>query len=111
MEQKEKIVSGGSGSSTGGPIEIDYKKLIEEVRLDRAKQIEGLGGVLTAAEIIELTGMSSTHVRDKLSKLRKQGHIRAISSLVNGARGWLYSAKDIYELYKESPCLNLEQQE
>jgi len=108
MGTEEKIVSSGSSSATGSPIMVDYKKLIQEVKDSRDKEIEELGGVLSASEVVELTGMSSTHVRDKLLILRKQGRVRAIQSTVNGARGWLYSAQDIYELYKEDECLNSE---
>ena len=108
MEQGQNIIPSGSSSSHGEPLEVDYRELMKTMKADQEKEVEDFGGLVSSPEVADLTGLSRSHARHELCKLRQAGKVRGTQKTIDGAKGWWYSAKDVYEIFKGSGCLSSE---
>lgn len=98
MDETKEIVSGGSGTSHGEPVKIDYRKLLEQERDKAAATLAAIGDTATSAEIGDMLGLSHSHMRTRMHKLRTSDKVRAVPCK---DRGWLYSLEDVYKVIKE----------
>ena len=96
MGKGQETVSSRSGSSHGAPLMIDYKEAIAALS-DSSVDPPSWGGVVTARDVGDLIRKKGSHVRELLMRARKAGKVR----FVLRGRGFIYSAKDVYEFLKE----------
>ena len=92
MEKSKEVVSSGSSTSHGSPIEIDYRALLgqRQVKKDRLSK-----EYATAKEIATLMGISGSHARKNLLGWRDDGSVEALLDISNGVQAWFYKLSDV----------------
>jgi len=100
MATRKKTVLGGSGSSNGEPVAIDYREMLRAL----APATSGAAGeYATAEEIAELVGLSRVWISQQMLKARRARRVGfcRVRSAGGGPPSFAYRLKDVLEELKK----------
>jgi hypothetical protein len=99
MATKQKTVSGGSSTTHGKPVKLDYRQMLVDITKEQQPP-EEWGDVMTIIEITEITGYSRPQVSKIMDDGLRVGKIRGMKTIIGGHKKRVFPAKDVYEYLK-----------